>query len=189
MTNENESDVNLENVFVSPMVEFKFDLPRLKEAVFQIIAKYPFNTINQLNLTSPSETEQSVYQGIGSIYNRETKVWLARESDFIFFNKEFESNYLFEVYTALKEFIPWNIGRVRIMKLEPKRCYSFHRDDDYRVHIALETNPQCFLMFMPGPYVNIPADGTLFFTNTMKTHSAMNGGMTDRYHLVFSTYE
>jgi hypothetical protein len=75
------------------------------------------------------------------------------------------------------------------MKLDPKKCYSFHHDADYRLHIAIETNPQCFLMFFTGQFVNIPADGVVYFANTMKTHSAMNGGNAARYHLVFSTYE
>lgn len=186
---ETDENLSLDDVFFAPVPEFAFDLERLKKDIFEILEKYPMNHMNQLCLTSRTAENQSVYEGVGQLFNYETKQWSSRERDYTFFNKDLENNYVHEVYQKLKQVVPWNIARVRIMKLESRRCYSFHNDADYRLHIALDTNPQCFLMFLPDQFIHIPADGVVYFTNTLKTHSAMNGGRTDRYHLVFSTYE
>lgn len=188
MSNQKMDNNSLENILVTAIPDFRFDFERLKQAVFDVVAKYPFDHMNQLCLTNATPENHSVYVGTGSLYDFDTKQWKAREKDFLFFNSELKDNYIHEVYQNLQKSVPWKIGRVRIMRLEPKRCYSFHSDMDYRLHIAIDTNPQCFLMFFSGNFVHIPADGYMYFANTLKPHSAMNGGHKDRLHLVFSTH-
>lgn len=82
------------------------------------------------------------------------------------------------------------LGRVRLMRAAPRRCYSVHRDYTARVHIPLWTNDQA-LMIWPGiPFVlHMPDDGGAWLTDTTLPHTAMNGGTQDRWHVVAALSE
>ena len=79
--------------------------------------------------------------------------------------------------------------RSRIM-IKPKHtCYSLHSDRTGRYHLPIITNPQAFFVFTDpdNPRLatldHIPADGHVYWTNTTRTHSFLNGG-DKRTHLV-----
>jgi len=71
----------------------------------------------------------------------------------------------------------------RIMKLKPKSCYSYHRDELDRIHIPIITNENCWFMIDMELY-NLPANGNYYFTKTTKMHTYINSSHEDRIHLV-----
>lgn len=93
--------------------------------------------------------------------------------------------------------------RWRLMKIDPKKTYSVHKDgnaisDNLRIHIPLQTNEGCFLCF----YLTVPLNqkdsvvrhvhletGKSYIVNTTGFHTAVNYGNTQRYHLVGVKYE
>jgi hypothetical protein len=84
----------------------------------------------------------------------------------------------------LKSF-PFKLYRARLMTMHPRTCYSIHVDNNPRIHIAIKTHRQARFIFTVPPAVrHIPADGTVWWVDTTKEHSAMNGSMEDRIHLV-----
>ena len=60
---------------------------------------------------------------------------------------------------------------------------SWHRDPEPRLHIPIVTNPGS--LFVVNHHVtHLPADGSVYFTDTRGYHTALNGGETRRVHIV-----
>jgi hypothetical protein len=113
-------------------------------------------------------------------------------------NKTLVGTELEKLLSRYPEYYRW-----RLMRLEPKKTYSVHRDgndnaDNIRMHIPLQTNEGCFLCF----YVTVPlnkefsmvkhehlATGNSYTVNTSGFHTAVNYGHTNRYHIVGVKYE
>ena len=85
---------------------------------------------------------------------------------------------------------PIDVTRVRILKLKGKSCYRLHRDMTYKFHIPIITNPSN-LFFFPEQHhryvIHLPADGSVYYTDTSEPHTFLNGGTKDRYHIVLSS--
>ena len=80
-----------------------------------------------------------------------------------------------------------NMCRSRVMKLSPKKCYTYHRDPSERMHIPLITNENCMFIVDDKVY-RYPADGNSYLINTTKKHTAINASSEDRYHIVGCIY-
>lgn len=96
------------------------------------------------------------------------------------------------VQTLLKSFKN-KVTRARFAKLAPGSDIKPHIDNNVgygvRYHLALETNPDCYIAIRKNPkqdfeYFHIPADGHLYYINVGFEHFAVNNGPTDRVHLV-----
>lgn len=89
--------------------------------------------------------------------------------------------YLKEVFAA---FGP-KLTRVNLAKLMPGEEVAPHIDYDTtfstRYHIAIHTNEGCKLND-----THIPADGSVWFLNPGKMHSAINNGDTPRTHIILN---
>ena len=72
------------------------------------------------------------------------------------------------------------------MLLEPRTSLSWHRDPEPRLHIPVFTNPGAHLV-ISHRLKHLPADGSVWFTDTRKYHTVFNGGEENRIHLV-ATY-
>lgn len=91
------------------------------------------------------------------------------------------------------------LSKTRLMVLEQRECYTWHRDFYPRIHIPIITDDEkCFMVvqskFDPndnGEIIRMPANGDYYFVDTTKHHTAINGSGTvkRRLHIVGSTYE
>jgi hypothetical protein len=77
----------------------------------------------------------------------------------------------------------YNLKRARLMWMGPNSCYTFHKDNTPRIHIPLLTNEQCFLIFKEGLIEHLKIDN-VYWVDTTKEHTAMNGSNFWRLHLV-----
>lgn len=153
----------------------QFDIDRL-QADFERISH--LMTDRQLCLTSRPGAAEPLLDGVG---------WYeGSESDFSQFNAEFRGTVFEEFY----ETVPYRLGRVRLMKMAPRSCYSFHQDKEPRLHIAIQTNENAYLLVDDDSgfrswKIKIPPNGAVYWVNTQKTHTALNTD-ADRYrvHLV-----
>jgi hypothetical protein len=83
--------------------------------------------------------------------------------------------------------LPWKVYRTRIMVMEGRRCYSIHKDDNPRLHIAITTTNQSRFIFTTPPEItHIPADGHVWWVDTRNEHTAINASMEPRVHLLMS---
>jgi hypothetical protein len=105
------------------------------------------------------------------------------ESDFTILCSQFK-NTVFEVmYDTLKK--EFNIGRVRLMKLNPKTCLSWHTDDTNRIHYPMSTQTGC-IMIIEDEMMHIPENEWWFASTRATFHTAMNASIKSRIHLVAS---
>ncbi len=91
------------------------------------------------------------------------------------------------VFERLLRELPFAYGRTRLMRMRPKSCLSIHADPTRRYHFALVTNPGCYIVEVTeenGVFHHILADGRFYEMDAHRTHTAMNSGNKDRYHLV-----
>ncbi|MFT5113550.1 MAG: hypothetical protein ACI8P9_002881 [Parasphingorhabdus sp.] len=109
---------------------------------------------------------------------REDIVDEARFSEFI---PDFKDNYFAEVHRQLCE--RFTIGRMRVLSKGLYNCNSWHRDPEPRLHIPIISNPGS-LFVVNNHCTHLPADGSVYFTDTRGYHMAMNGGLRHRVHLV-----
>jgi hypothetical protein len=170
-------------------LKISFDLERVQREVLGILEHTHFHSeAGQICLNHRPGAAAPYYDGVGSLWKIENgeHVRLAAETDFSQLHPDLRGTYIEEVIERTREFVGRPIGRVRLMRLQPKSCLSFHRDSEVRVHLPIFTNEQCFMVFRNGLF-QIPADGSLYATNTIQQHTAFNGHATDaRIHLVFS---
>jgi len=84
------------------------------------------------------------------------------------------------LYQPLEEF-NINLYRTRLLVAEPKCTSVNHIDYDYRYHIAITSNENCFIVYKNEKF-NIPVDGHPYIINAGYMHSYYNYGNTSRCH-------
>ena len=163
----------------------RFNIKWLQEDLAAVRAQHPFggdfkNCISITQIPGAKSDPRGVFW-IPSVDGEEQRERYVDEGKYTLFNPVFEETYFKTVYERL--LTKYNLGRVRILKLEPRTCLSYHRDPEPRIHIPLTSNPGA-LMIVDQFAVNLRADGGVYYTNTLKYHSVLNGGETERIHLI-----
>ena len=106
---------------------------------------------------------------------------LLKESDFKFIVTHFKGTLFETVYNVLNE--KYNLGRVRLIRSNPRACLSWHLDDTTRIHFPIKTQTGCF-MVIDDEIKHLPHN-TWWHTHTYHTfHTAFNASNEDRIHLV-----
>lgn len=179
--------------FIRPTGFFS-DLTLMKQTTNYVIQQVGWGSKDQIGLTCRAGSKDPWFDAAGSLYNRETKVFLAEEKDFTEQNPipELLSN-SFKDLSAHENI---KFGRIRIMRLIPRRGLSVHYDSETRYHYVIDTNPKSYLCTNNNQATglepcaqcyHLPMDGQWYHIDTRKTHWVYNGGDTDRIHIVIST--
>lgn len=164
--------------------DLSFSLADLDSATQWAQKRFDFSQDKQISLTSPCEMGQDVHVGTGSLFDFTRNQWIKSESEFKYFIALFKPTYFYEIYRKVSERLPFHLGRMRLMQLAPRTCYSMHQDPQLRFHIALQTNPHCYMAFNKEGLFHIPKDGHVYATDTRREHTAMNCSTEPRLHLV-----
>lgn len=176
-------------------LEIKFDIVELRNALEECLKREAFKGDMQdqgfaaLPLTQrPGQKEWTDNDLSGRYWLRPDDQYkevprenLVEEIGFSEFNPMFRGTYFEQVHKELAQRFP--IGRTRILSKGLYNCNSWHRDPEPRLHIPIETNPGS--LFVVNHHVtHLPADGSVYFTDTRAYHTALNGGETRRVHIV-----
>jgi len=176
-------------------LEMKFDIDELQKALDECLEREAFHGDMQdqgfaaLPLTQrPGQTEWTVNDLSGRYWLRsddryveEPREDLVPEIDFSEFNPKFKGTYFEHVHEELIKRFP--IGRTRVLSKGLYNCNSWHRDPEPRLHIPVISNPGS--LFIVNHHVtHLPADGSVYFTDTRGYHTALNGGEIRRVHIV-----
>ena len=182
-------------------LKFKFDINKLKEALDQVLAIADVDRTNQISLThAPSykkHPDGPYYQGNASLayeyvarpankglgIDRKLREKFLFERAFCEFIPTLKHTYFYHVYKELST--EYNLGRMRIMKLIPTQCYTWHMDVTEHLHVPIHSNPGNKLVIGDNTYY-LPADGSSYITDTTKFHTAFNGGMEDRFNILIN---
>lgn len=176
-------------------LELRFDIQLLREALEECLRREEFmgglqdQGFAALPLTRrPGQTEWTANDLSGRYWLRaddryveEPREDLVPEVDFSEFNPKFAGTYFEHVHSELAKRFP--IGRTRVLSKGLYNCNSWHRDPEPRLHIPVLSNPGS--LFIVNHHVtHLPADGSVYFTDTRGYHTALNGGETRRVHVV-----
>ena len=176
-------------------LSLSFDIEALREALVECLRRSDFMGGMQdegfaaIPLTQrPGQTEWKENDLSGRYWLRgddryieEAREDLVPEKAFSEFNPDFARTFFEEVHRQLIDRFP--IGRMRVLSKGLYNCNSWHRDPEPRLHIPIVTNPGS--LFVVNHHVtHLPADGSVYFTDTRGYHTALNGGETRRVHIV-----
>lgn len=144
-------------------------------------------------LNYPAGHEDNCQTGVGSMawdfkeYNggliKTKKPNRLHEKDFTELCGIFKGTSFEDIFNALSK--RYKLGRVRIMKSDPKTCLTWHTDYDNRIHYPIKTQEGCFMVI--DNEVKHLKQNKWYMTNTAKMHTAFNGSTEPRYHLVAVT--
>jgi len=175
----------------------KFDIEKLKQAFNQVLKIKEFDNaggvvtnISSISLNRIKGDNQSTegkyswgrYWTIPDNNGQEVeRADAIDEEQFNEFVPEYNDTYFKYVYDKLSKI--YKLGRTRVLKKEPRSTLSWHKDPDPRLHIPIITNYGCRMVIDDRAY-HMPADGSVYLTNTTKYHNFFNGGEEDRIHIV-----
>lgn len=173
----------------------RFDPVELKNALHDCLSRrgYTGEMMDKgfaaLALTRrPGQTEMSANDLSGRYWLREAGSYdevpredFVDEAAFSELDPFYQNTYFATVHAELTK--RFRIGRMRVLSKSVYNCNSWHRDPEPRIHIPIITNPGS--LFIVNHHVtHLPADGSVYFTDTRGYHTAINGGETERVHIV-----
>ena len=176
-------------------LDLKFDIARLCEALEICVSRQgykgdmqeegfaalPLTRIPGNSSVSANDLSGRYWLRPDSSYEEVAREEFVDEAAFSELDPAFADTYFAEVHKALTA--RFSIGRMRVLSKGLYNCNSWHRDPEPRLHIPILTNPGS--LFVVNHHVtHLPADGSVYFTDTRGYHTAMNGGEHRRVHIV-----
>lgn len=175
-------------------LDLKFDILKLREALSQCLEKTEFKGdlsagFGAFSLTrrpgveveTPNDLSGLFFTRVDESYEEVRREDAVDEFKFTEFVPAFTGTYFEHVFEELTK--RFAIGRTRVLSKGLYNCNSWHRDPEPRLHIPITTNPGS--LFVVNHHVtHLPADGSVYFTDTRGYHTALNGGETNRVHIV-----
>jgi len=116
---------------------------------------------------------------------QEVKQYLNRD-EHVFLQKG--QNFIFDIPYTNSLIQKYNMRSSRIMCLDPKQCYTWHKDQSPRIHFPLITDNRClFVLEDKAFHMEI---NHAHYVDTRKMHTALNGTKDlCRYHIVGKSNE
>jgi hypothetical protein len=192
-----ETDEALGQDYIYQLEGFKFDQQRLIQDYIEITDKLGIDRSKhgQFNLHVRGEAiadglsdAELFFDFSGSLNAQKNHRRNVSESEFDTIHPILAGTYTEEVMKQIFAFSYITVGRVRWLLLNPKTCYSMHRDPDwYRLHIPLKTTEKNFFI-VNEKYFTMPEEGGLYVIHPQEPHTAVNSELFEtRLHLVFDT--
>lgn len=176
-------------------LSLKFDIILLREALEQCLCRselmgdWKQHGFGALPLTRrPGDATVTANDLSGRYWLRRDERYIEEpcedyvdEAQFSEFDPKYADTYFEHVHRELTRRFP--IGRMRVLSKGIYNCNSWHRDPEPRLHIPIVSNPGS--LFVVNHHVtHLPADGSVYFTDTRGYHTAINGGLERRVHIV-----
>lgn len=194
----NHPDTNSVAGFVSgpgiERLELKFDINELQKALAEALKKTNFKGdldagFGAFSLTRRPGVEVETANDLSGLfftrvdetYEEVRREEVVDEFKFTELVPAFKGTYFEHVHSELTK--RFSIGRMRVLSKGLYNCNSWHRDPEPRLHIPIITNPGS-LFLVNHHATHLPADGSVYFTDTRGYHTALNGGETHRVHIV-----
>ncbi|MFI7632992.1 hypothetical protein [Nonomuraea sp. NPDC049400] len=158
-------------------IDLGLDPDLLATAADALLMRHPliFDQTRQLALQVRPGSHDPWYE---SCYQEKD---IAPETEYSELNPELRGTYFEEAFDSF----PFPLFRARLLALDARTCYSVHRDDTARLHVAIKTSEHAPFVFVERNEVfRVPADGNAYLLDTTEVHTAMNGARELRLHLV-----
>ena len=171
----------------------QFDVGRLEADYREIHRLYTFNQIN-LRKRAQDDNKTAITYGAGSLMVENGGTVDDSDRSWTEYNPLFDGKYIIDVCKRVEDYAKEKhnveVGRARIMLMQPKSCLTYHIDYDnvMRFHVPIVTSPNCF--FINNEVIGrMDKAGELYeFDNTVM-HTAVNASRRVRAHLVICGYK
>jgi hypothetical protein len=150
-------------------LDMHFDIDKLREALKTVTQITDFDASGRYWLRPDDR------------YIEEPREELVDEAAFSEFVSDYAGTYFEHVHAELSRLT--KIGRMRVLSKGLYNCNSWHRDPEPRLHIPIISNPGSVFV-VNNHCTHLPADGSVYFTDTRGYHTAFNGGLYQRVHIV-----
>ncbi|TQV76130.1 aspartyl/asparaginyl beta-hydroxylase domain-containing protein [Denitrobaculum tricleocarpae] len=175
-------------------LDLRFDIAKLRAALNEALQRTAFKGdldkgFGAFSLTrrpgveveTSNDLSGRFYTRVDESYEEVSREDIVDEHAFSEFVPAFKGSYFEFLHQELVKRFP--IGRMRVLSKGTYNCNSWHRDPEPRLHIPIITNPGA--LFIVNHHVtHLPADGSVYFTDTRGYHTALNGGESQRVHVV-----
>jgi len=175
-------------------LDLKFDVAKLQAALEESLQKTAFKGdldagFGAFSLTrrpgveveTPNDLSGLFFTRVDESYEEVRREDVVDEFQFTELVPQFKGTYFEHVHKELTK--RFDIGRMRVLSKGLYNCNSWHRDPEPRLHIPIVTNPGS-LFLVNHHATHLPADGSVYFTDTRGYHTALNGGESHRVHIV-----
>jgi hypothetical protein len=147
---------------------------QLREEVLKLIQEHPGQ--QQIICQGLDPYEEDWLTGTGRIAD-----WpVQREQSYCWLNSSLKGTELAEIIQRYSAY------RTRIMRQQPRQCYSIHRDQGQRIHIPIKTTDQSWMIWPQRQTCVQLTQGGVYLTDTRELHTAVNGDLSERIHLVLA---
>lgn len=178
---------NESKILACRIIDIKFDISKLQNDVSLILKEH----------AAISKDKLSTYKALGLQYINKNNPYYDCIESTRYINKNHISKIesksfsdwhcwndlgqkLDYLYIPLSD-IEIDLYRTRLLIAEPGCTSVTHIDYDYRYHIAITSNENCFLVYDNEKFY-IPVDGHPYIINAGYMHSYYNNGDTNRTH-------
>jgi hypothetical protein len=155
---------------------FEFDLAELKSEIKEITQHYDWT---QFGLQTDHKNTTNIGVDKKGIKYSQDSVGKAK-------SEEWEQSFIYPLFDApiINSFIEhFKLHRTRLMIQEPRSVLTYHKDWTQRIHLPIDTHEDCMMLLRERAYHL--EEGKVYFTNTIKRHTAFNCHNTiRRLHLV-----
>ncbi len=169
----------------------RFDIHRLRAALADVsgsledlgdgFSAFPLTRRPGVETPTANDLSGLFWTRVDDSYEETSREEHVDEFLFTEFNPALRGSYFETVHLELQKRFP--VGRMRVLGKMPYNCNSWHRDPEPRLHIPIVSNPGS--LFIVNHHVtHLPADGSVYFTDTRGDHTALNGGEDQRVHIV-----
>lgn len=117
---------------------------------------------------------------ITSIAEKENQL---KEEQFTVLCEQFKGTIIQSIYNELTS--KYKVGRVRLMRLKPKTCLTWHEDTSDRIHYPVQTFKGC-RMVIEDEVAMLDSDHWWYVKTKGNKHTVFNGSLDDRIHIVAS---
>lgn len=147
------------------------------------------NKCLQICLNHVNPDSDDIFFGSGSDYNylkskEDMKVDLADDRNFIYMCRQFNNTVFEEIHNNLK--MHYQIGRMRLIKLNPHLCLGWHKDAQDRLHYPIKTKEGVFMVIEDEP--KHLQQNKWYLAKTTMNHAALNASNEDRIHLLVTVW-
>lgn len=175
-------------------LQLKFDINELQKALSQALENtelkgnlsagfgaFSLTRRPGVEVETPNDLSGLFFTRVDETYEEVRREDVVDEFKFTELVPAFKGTYFEHIHDELTKRFP--IGRMRVLSKGLYNCNSWHRDPEPRLHIPITTNPGS-LFLVNHHATHLPADGSVYFTDTRGYHTALNGGETNRVHIV-----
>jgi hypothetical protein len=152
---------------------------QLVAEVKDLVERVPFQEpVYQLALQTDNPDVTDWYTSCGRVEKVNSRI---NEMDYQYIQPELKGSYIEQWINSFSK----PLFRTRLLFMNPRTCYSIHKDYLPRIHLPVTTNPQCLMCFpQHGIMQFLQNTGHSYWVDTRQMHTFMNCSEHTRIHLV-----